>query len=277
MHSIRSVLVQNRWLKDKTAIVTGASSGIGKATAEALARQGVRVALAARRQAELEALAQNIDLEGGQAVPFVVDVTSQSQVAQMVKQVVDKWGRIDILVLNAGQYIRSQAIQVHLSLLEKSMAVNFYGGVYAILAALPHMIERGQGHIILVSTMDARRGLPLDAPYVAGKSALKGFVEVLRQEVREHGIAVTTIFPGRVDTPMIEDVQFHRISAKISAEAVARDILKATKNRRAEIIIPFHARFLEYANILSPELTDRIVKRLKLEGWKVKNSKQDEF
>lgn len=266
----------NRWLQDKVAIVTGASSGIGKETAIALAREGAKVALAARQVQALDDLARKIRAEEGEAIPLEVDVTSEAQVSQLVNQVLDTWGQIDILVLNAGQYVRSKATQVRISQLETSMAVNFYGGVYAIQAALPHMIERGQGHIILVSTMDAKKGLPLDAPYVAAKSALKGFVEVLRQEVREDGIAVTTILPGRVDTPMIDDLDFHWISAKISPEAVARHIVKATKTRPAEIIIPFHARLLEYVNVLSPKLADWVVKIFILQGWPAEDTGKDE-
>jgi len=107
------------------------------------------------------------------------------------------------VVANAGAYIRCPIIELTIADLERSMAVNFYGAMYLVLAALPHMRERQSGHVVLVSTMDSKKGLPLDGPYVAAKFAMTGVGDVMRQELRQHGIAVSTILPGRVDTPMI--------------------------------------------------------------------------
>jgi short-subunit dehydrogenase len=147
------------------------------------------------------------------------------------------------------------------------MAVNFYGNVYAALAVLPSMLKQRSGQIVFVSSMDAKKGLPPDAPYVAAKFALSGFGEVLRQELHGTGVYISTVYPGRVDTPMIADLQFPWISAKIPAQAVAQGILRVIRRRQAEAIVPPRARLLHYLNVLSPRLADWAVRCLHLEGW----------
>jgi NADP-dependent 3-hydroxy acid dehydrogenase YdfG len=184
-------------LNGKLALVTGASSGIGYATAILLAECGVRLAIASRNTQALEELAKVIRKLGQEALVATVDVTQQAQVEAAIHKTLLQWGRIDILIANSGQYIRSPIAEVTLPLIEKSIAVNFYGGVYAVLAVLPHMLANHRGHIVLMTTMNAKKGIPLDAPYVAAKSALSGFGEVLRQELHGTGVHVTTVFPGR--------------------------------------------------------------------------------
>ena len=147
------------------------------------------------------------------------------------------------------------------------MAVNYYGSVYAVLAALPSMLSQGSGHIVLVTSMNGKKGVPPDAPYAAAKFALSGFGEVLRQELRGSGVYVTTVFPGRVDTPMIETLRVPRISAKISAQSVADSILRAIDRRSPEVVIPFLSRGLILANTVSPRLGDWVVRLFHLEGW----------
>lgn len=255
------------YFTDKVAIVTGASSGIGRATSLALAAQGARVVVAARRRPELESLAEAISSAGGQALVVPTDVTVQEQVKELVAQTLAHWGCIDIAIANAGAYVRSPVAEASAELFERSMAVNFYGALYLVLAVLPHMRERGSGHIVLVSSMDGKKGIPPDAPYVAAKFALAGLGDVLRQELHGSGVEVSLIFPGRVDTPLIEDLEVPGISAKIPAEAVARAILAAVQHRRAEVIVPARARLLMYLNWLSPRLGDWAVRRFRLEGW----------
>jgi NAD(P)-dependent dehydrogenase (short-subunit alcohol dehydrogenase family) len=254
-------------LQGKVCVITGASTGIGRNTAVALARRGAALALASRNAALLSSLEEEIRAEGGDAHSFTTDVTDRTQIDSLVQKTLSCWGRIDILVSNAGQYIRAPIRDLSLQDLERSMAVNFYGHVYAVMAVLPHMRSQTSGHIILVSSMDAKKGIPPDAPYVAAKSALSGFGEVLRQELASTGIAVTTLYPGRVDTPMIEDLAVPSISAKISADRVASAILRAIDRRPAEVILPNRAYFLYLLNFLSPRLADSAVRALHLQGW----------
>jgi short-subunit dehydrogenase len=129
------------------------------------------------------------------------------------------------------------------------------------------MRTQGSGHIVLVSSMDGKKGVPPDAPYVVAKFALAGFGDVLRQELHGTGVDVTTVFPGRVDTPLIATLKVPWISAKIPPEAVARAIVTAIRRRQAEVIVPFRARLLLWANALSPRLGDWAVRTFRLEGW----------
>jgi NADP-dependent 3-hydroxy acid dehydrogenase YdfG len=256
-----------RSLYKKIAIITGASSGIGRATALALAEAGACIALVGRNEHHLHEVAAAVRSLGGEAITLPADITRQDQVNLFVKKTLEQWGRVDILVSNAGQYIRAPVEEMSLGSLEQSMAVNFYGHVYAIQAVLPTMLHQKSGQILLVSSMDAKKGLPNDAPYVSAKFALSGFGEVLRQEVRGRGVAVTTIFPGRVDTPMIANLKVPWISAKVSPEVVANAIVSAAKRRPAEVILPFQARLLYLLNVVAPRLADTIVRVFRLEGW----------
>jgi NADP-dependent 3-hydroxy acid dehydrogenase YdfG len=254
-------------LLDKVAIVTGASSGIGRATALALANEGACLALAARREEALLDLAKELDGRGRETLILPTDVTRREQVENMVEAAVARWGRVDILVSNAGEYIRAPIAELDPADLQRSLNVNFFGGVYCIKAVLPHMLERKSGHILAVTSMDGKIGLPPDAPYVSAKFALTGFLEVLRQEVSGHGISVTNVLPGRVDTAMIEHLRFLRISPKVSPESVARAIVGAIRRRKAIVIVPPQARLLYYINVLAPRLSDRLSRLFRLEGW----------
>jgi len=253
--------------QDKIAVVTGASEGIGRSTALALARQGAHVAISARREALLEQVAAEIRAFGREALVFPADVTDPCQVEQMVEAVIERWGRVDILVSNAGEYIRSPIGEGVLEPIQRSLAVNFYGGVHAILAVLPHMQRQKSGHIVVVTSMDGKIGLRNDGPYVAAKFALTGFTQVLRQELDGSGISVSNVLPGRVDTVMIQHLRFHWLSAKISPEAVARGVLMAIEKRKAEVILPPQAVLLYLINVFSPRLGDRLARLFHLEGW----------
>ncbi len=254
-------------LEGKTVIVTGASSGIGKEIARSFAQKGAKIALVARRPNVLETAAKEIRSQGGSALAVPADVTNRQQVFAAVNKVLDEWGQIDILVVNAGAYVRSPIRELKVDHLEESMAVNFYGGVHFILDVLPDMRKRGRGHLIIITSMDAKKGLPMDAPYVAAKFAMSGLAEVMRQELKDEGIKVTTIFPGRVDTPLIDNLEVPWISAKIKPEKVAAAVVRVTEHYKPEVILPKQAGLLYYLNVVSPRLGDFLVKSFRLEGW----------
>ncbi len=263
-----------RDLEGKVAIVTGASGGIGKATALALAQAGMHVALAARRAEALQAVAAQIEALGRQALVVPTDVTVREQVEALVARTLAHFGRLDVVVANAGYYFRSPIRDLTLETLERSLAVNFYGGVYLVLAALPHLLTQNSGQIVLVTSMDGKKGLPPDAPYVAAKFALSGFGDVLRQELHGTGVGATVVFPGRVDTPMIDNLQVPWISAKIPPEKVGRAIVKAIQKNQAEVIVPFQARLLYWAQCWAPRLADWAVRVFHLAGWETHSPSQ---
>jgi short-subunit dehydrogenase len=257
----------NNFFKGKVVIITGASSGIGWETARLLASRGARIVLAARTAQALEKLAQTIQITGGEALVIPTNVTQVDQVNHLVAQTLSHWGQVDILIANAGQYIRAPIASLTRPIVEQSMSVNFYGGLNPILAVLPHMQARHTGHIVLVSSMDAKSPIPGDAPYVAAKYALSGFGDVLRQELNGTGIHVTTLFPGRVDTPMLNNLRVPAISAKISPQAVARAIVSGIERHQIEIILPFQAHFLNLLHFLAPSLSDWASRVFHLQGW----------
>ncbi|MGE5262615.1 MAG: SDR family NAD(P)-dependent oxidoreductase [Acidobacteriota bacterium] len=260
-------MAKKQKLQDQVAIVTGASIGIGRATALALAREGAHVALASRNIEALCQVADEIERLGRQSLVVPTDVTQRPQVEEMVRATLGRWGRVDILVANAGVYVRSRVNPMMVGEVERAMSVNFYGALYCVLGVLPHMLTQRSGHVILVNTMDAKKAIPPDAPYVASKFALAGFGEVLRQELHDSGVRVTSIFPGRVDTPMIEHLKVPWISRKISAESVAHEIVGSIYRYKREVVIPRGAWVLIYLNLLSPRLADKVVRVLHFEGW----------
>lgn len=258
-------------LTGQVAIVTGASSGIGRDTALELAGVGVWVVLAARNAAALHTLATEIQRAGGEAFVRVTDVSDPSDTARLVADAHARFGRIDIVIASAGQYIRGTVATRTLADFAASLQVNFYGALSVIQAALPHMLTARRGIIVAVSSVDGKKGLPLDGPYVAAKFALTGVMDVLRQELRGTGVHAVTILPGRVDTPMIASLDVPRISAKISSRRVARTIVRCIRRGvGTEVIVPFFGpSLLLWAHMLSPRLADVLVRLFKLEGDEV--------
>ena len=252
----------------KVAIVTGASSGIGRAIALDLAREGARLALAARRQAALDELAAQIELLGGEALAAPADVTQPADVTRLIEATIRRFGRIDIVVANAGVYCRGDSTTLPAEAFEQALDVNFMGALRPTLAALPYLLAQRSGHIVLMCSMDGKKGIRSDGPYVAAKYAMAGFGDVLRQDLYGTGVEVSVVFPGRVATPMIESLVVPGISKPISPEAVAGAVLDAIRRRRAEVIIPRRAGLLLLAHLVSPRLSDWAIRTLRLEGWK---------
>ncbi len=255
-----------RFLRDKVALITGASSGIGRATALALAREGVHLALAARRAAPLEAVAEATRDLGARAIALPADVSQRAQAEALVQATLAQLGRLDVLVASAGIYVRGPIETLSAADFERCMAVNFFGTVYPVLAALPGLRAQGSGHIVLLSSVDGKKAIRTDAPYAASKFAIAGFGESLRQDLAGTGVDVSIIFPGRVATPLIAGMKIPAISRPIPAERVAQAIVRAIRRRQAEVILPLSAYALLFLDWLSPRLGDWAVSAFHLHG-----------
>ncbi|HBR54612.1 MAG TPA: oxidoreductase [Flavobacteriaceae bacterium] len=194
-------------IKNKTVIITGASSGIGEATALKLSKEGANVVLTARRKERLQELKSKIEKEGGKAIVVAGDVTNKNDWQHLQKEAKDTFGSIDVLVNNAGLMPLSYVKNLHTDEWDTMVDVNIKGVLNGVSAVLPTMIEQKQGHIINISSVAAYKYFPGGAIYCATKSAVKMFSEGLRQELApNYGINVTSIEPGAVDTELMETI-----------------------------------------------------------------------
>jgi NADP-dependent 3-hydroxy acid dehydrogenase YdfG len=194
----------NSDLSGRVAAITGASSGIGEATALALARAGAAVALAARRADRIEALAARIESEGGHALAITTDIADEAQANEFVKQTHARLGRLDILVNNAGVMLLGPVVGAETSDWRRMIEVNLLGLLYCTHATLPIMGDQGSGHIINVSSVAGRFARLGSAVYNMTKFGVNGFSEALRQELVAADVKVTVIEPGMVATELAD-------------------------------------------------------------------------
>ncbi len=237
-------------LAGEAALVTGASSGIGAATARELARRGARVALAARRAEELEAVAAAIRDAGGEARSFVVDMALPEQVERLAREVLEAFGRVDVLVNNAG-IGAGPLIQSTDEEITRIVDVNLLGPMLLTRALLPAMLERRHGRIISVASVAGH--IATNALYSATKFGLRGFSLSLNRELRGSGVAVSVVSPGFIRTSMTTA----RRAAMPGPEVVARAIAGLAERPRREVIVPRIYRGAVWAERLLPGLADR--------------------
>ncbi|HEY7020998.1 MAG TPA: SDR family oxidoreductase [Ktedonobacterales bacterium] len=184
-------------LRDAVAIVTGASSGIGEAVAVALAQRGARVALAARREERLATLSERL-AETGEVTVIPCDVRQPEDVQRLIATTLERWGKIDILVANAGFGYRSPIAEGDIAVWKDMLDTNVYGLLLTLRYAVPSMLERGAGHVVVTSSVAGRVVTPSGGAYCGSKFAATAIAEALRMEVASKGVRVTTIEPGVV-------------------------------------------------------------------------------
>ena len=193
-------------IKDKVVVVTGASSRLGEATARLLSAQGATVVLGARRADRLQALAKDLESRAGKALALTTDVRLREQVKALVDSAVQTYGRIDVMINNAGLMPQAPLERLKVDEWDRMIDVNVKGVLYGIAAALPHMQRQKAGHFINVSSVAGHRVGPGFAVYAATKYAVRALSEGLRQEVKPYNIRTTVISPGAVATELPDSV-----------------------------------------------------------------------
>ncbi len=252
----RTVKLERR-LRDEVVIVTGASSGIGAETAREFARHGAQVVLAARRVSELQAQVAAITSIGQRAIAIPTDLRESEQVKRLVAQTREQFGRVDVLVNNAGIGSLRSFVSLNEEEIEEMLDVNLRGALLATHAVLPGMIERRHGAIISVASLAGI--VPISPMYSATKFGLRGFALSLRREVVKKGIAVSVVSPGYIRTSMSAGSRF----PMPGPEVVARTIVDLTVRPRREVIVPVYYNPLVGIAQAFPSLIDFAMSRVR--------------
>jgi NADP-dependent 3-hydroxy acid dehydrogenase YdfG len=216
------------------AIVTGASSGIGLATARELSAKGYRIGLIARRSDRLETVAAEIRGLGGDVVVGQADVSDRAALRRAVGTIVGELGPIDVMVANAGFGVPTRLDPLNTADVEQTIRVNLLGVIYSIEVVLPTMLTRRSGQIVAISSLAAFKGLPGESAYCSSKAAVNAYMEGLRLSARGRGIAFATVCPGFVDTPM--NTMDSPTPFLMTAEAAARRIARVVAQRRSGVV-----------------------------------------
>jgi NAD(P)-dependent dehydrogenase (short-subunit alcohol dehydrogenase family) len=244
------------------ALVTGASRGIGAATARELARRGYALVVAARSAPALASLAGELTRAGPPALPVPTDMSRAEEVERLARLALEHFGRVDALVNNAGVSGHGRRFtRMAPEELRHMLAVNLEGPVILTRALLPPMLERRSGAVVFVGSVAGRMALPGSALYSGSKHGLRGLALALRREVQGRGVSVTHVAPGFVDTEMVRDLRF---VPKIGAARVARAIADAVERPRRELFVPGYYRLAVWIDAAAPWLGDialRFVRR----------------
>jgi short-subunit dehydrogenase len=261
---------------DQVIIVTGASSGIGQAISFQLGAQKARLILAARNQDRLEATAEKCRALGSEALVCPTDVSEQSQCEYLIRTTVETYGRINMLVSNAGvsQWAFFEEI-TDLSLFEKLIRVNYLSHMYLTNYALPHL-KKTNGRVVAVSSLAGLTGVPSRTGYSASKHAMVGFFDALRTEIDGSGVTITLIYPGFVTSEMRlrafgpdgKPLGYSPVkeSEVMSAEECARLILNAAEKRKREEVMTLRGKAGRWIKLIAPGLVDRMARKAIKEG-----------
>ena len=255
-------------MQQKVVLITGASSGIGRALAFAFGREGASIVICARKTDALNVVSRELQQAGIDNLAITADVSIEADVKTLIDQAVAHYGRLDILINNAGITMRSLVIDADPEVFRTVMDINFMGTVYATHYALPHILK-AKGSVVGISSIAGYRGLPVRAGYSASKFAMNGFLEALRTEMLYSGVHVLTACPGFTTSNIRvaaldasgqaagESVRDE--SDMMSADECAQHILNAVKRRKRELILTMQGKLTVFLNKWLPSLTDRLV------------------
>jgi short-subunit dehydrogenase len=224
--------------KDKVVIITGASSGIGRALAVELGKRGARLGLTARREEELLRTAEAVERAGGRALAVAADVRDAEALRRAAERVRDLWGRVDVLVANAGMTSTTGGTELRAAEAGDVITVNVIGVVNSVAAVLPIMLGQKSGHLVAISSLAAYRGLPKSGAYSASKAAVSTFFESLRLDLRRSNIAVTVIHPGFIRTPLTEGRKM-KLPFLLEVDDAACRIIRAVERRARTYAFPW--------------------------------------
>lgn len=257
----------------KVAIITGASSGIGRAIALELSYRGVSVMLASRTEENLIAVRQEIENNGGVASHFVIDVRDESLCRELVETTCKRFQKIDYLINNAGISMRANFSDVDMAVLRQVMDTNFWGSVYCARYALPHILQTG-GSIVGISSICGVTPLPGRSGYSASKHALDGFLESLRLENRKTGLHIMLVHPGYTSSN-IRRVALNNIGEPhdeshldeeklMSSEKVAREVVAGIASKRRDVVLTLEGRIITWIYRRRPQIAERLLYREKI-------------
>jgi uncharacterized protein len=250
--------------KNKIVVITGASSGIGEATAEQFAKKGANIVLVARKKDKLEEVEKKLSKYLIKILVQVCDVSDKEQVKQMSETVIDTFSRIDILVNNAGFVIYGKVEELSIEDIESQMKTNYFGMINCTKYFLPHFLKQNSGHMVNVASVGGSFGVPGIASYCATKFAMLGFSEGLHHELHDTNVGVTVVSPIMVRTALFDHPSFknftkHATGISLSSETVANAIIKAANSSRLEIIVPSVVRIGIWIKQTFPFLINPII------------------
>jgi short-subunit dehydrogenase len=256
-------------MKEKIVVITGASSGIGKALAFEFGRKGAKIVLAARNLAKLLEISIDLDKLGIQALAVQTDVTKEQDCKDLIEKTLDRFGQIDVMINNAGISMRALFIDLQLEVMHRLMDTNYWGTVYCSKFALPHLLKSG-GSLVGVISIGGYVGIPGRSGYSASKFAVRGFLDAVRVENRKTGLHVLVVAPGftasnirktalladgteQGETPRNE-------SYMMSAETVAAHVYKAVARRKRQLILTFiQGKLTVFVGKFLPKFLDKQV------------------
>ena len=252
-------------LLDKRVMVTGASSGIGEATAKACAARGATVLLVARRADELARVRRDIEQAGGTAYAYPCDLTDGPAVDRVVREVLDEHGAVDMLVNNAGRSIRRSIALSYDRMhdFERTMAINYFAPVRLMLGLLPAMVEQRSGHVVNILTWGVQVKAPKFSAYIASKTALDVFSRIAGRELYGDGVTFTNIRMSLVRTDMIGPTDAYRRAPALTPEEAAEKVVRALEDRPITVNV-LAGSVAEVLNLVAPRLSDALFHRISL-------------
>lgn len=247
-------------LQGKTALVTGASRGIGRAIALELARQGIsRLLLVARNETQLVALADEIQSFGVEAISLPVDLTQSTSINKTIAQSWQQYGPIDLLINCAGVAYQAPFLQIKLPKVYEEISLNLMGMVTVTSLLARRMAHRGQGTIVNVSSLMGKIAAPTFSTYSATKFAILGFTQALRRELASHNVNVVALLPSLTDTDMVREQQRFKWVRLMTPEQVAQALIIGLRRGDREIIVGWQSRLALWCQRFAPWLLDRII------------------